>query len=42
MVTVRAIDFRRNFKGFTSSYGAGTKFTRNTGLYGTSDVDPRS
>ena len=28
--------------GFTSSYGAGTKFIRNTGLYRTFDVDPSS
>ena len=26
-------------RGFTSSYGAGTKFIRNTGLFGMSDVD---
>ena len=27
---------------FTFSYGAGTKFKRNTGLYGTSDVNLHS
>ena len=30
------------FKGFTSSYGAETKFIRNTGQYGISDMDSSS
>ena len=33
------LDFKRHYKEFTSSYGAGTKFTRNTGLYDISDVN---
>ena len=33
------LDFKRHYREFTSSYGAGTKFIRNTGLYGISDVD---
>ena len=35
-------DFKRHYKEFTSSYGAGTKFIRNTGLYDISDVDSSS
>ena len=33
-------DFKLHFRGFTFSYGAGTKFKRNTGLCGTSDMNP--
>ena len=36
------LDFKRYYREFTSSYGAGTKFIRNTGLYGISDVDSSS
>ena len=36
------LDFKRHYREFTSSYGAGTKFIRNTGLYGISDVDSSS
>ena len=36
------LDFKRHYGEFTSSYGAGTKFIRNTGLYGISDVDSSS
>ena len=32
------LDFKWHYKEFTSSYRAGTKFTRNTGLHGISDV----
>ena len=34
--------FKLLFRGFDPSYGAQTKFKRNTGLYGTSDVDKSS
>ena len=27
------LDFKRHYREFTSSYGMGTKFIRNTGLY---------
>ena len=38
---VKIFDFKWHYKAFTSSYGAVTKFIRNTGLYnyGTPDVD---
>ena len=36
------LDFKQHYREFTSSYGAGTKFIRNTGLYGISDVDSSS
>ena len=36
------LDFKQHYKEFTSSCGAGTKFTRNTGLYGISGVDSSS
>ena len=33
------LDFKIQYREFTSIYGAGTKFIRNNGLYGISDVD---